>query len=68
MHAFRAGIGAYSLPSKYFEGDVFADFAVLGAINENFIFEIFRPPYSVCKSAKFLFLATLFSLEIFRLQ
>ena len=52
-------------------GEIFADFAVLGAISEIFSLEIFRPPYnlihfeSVCKSAKILFLATLLNLEIF---
>ena len=44
---------------------------VLGVISEIFNLEIFRPPYSpiylgsVCKSTKFLFLATLLNLEIF---
>ena len=42
-------------------GKIYADFAVLGVTNENFILEIFRPPYSlihfgsVCKSAKNIF-------------
>ena len=54
-------------------GKIFADFAVLGVISENFTPEIFRPPYSlihfgsVCKSVKILFLATFLNLEIFRL-
>ena len=55
----------YSL--NMLRGKIFADFAVLGVISENFRF---RPPYrvislhfgSVCKSAKFLFLATLLNL------
>ena len=53
---------------------IFADFMVLGVTSENFIHEIFRPPYSlihcgsVCKSVKILFLAKLLNLEKFALR
>ena len=73
---FKQVLIPYSL--NILRGKIFADFVVLGVISENFILEIFIPPYSlihfgsVCKSAKNLFLATLlnliiFTLEIFRL-
>ena len=57
---------------KIFQGgEGFADFVVLEVISENFILEIFRPPYSlihfgsICKPTKILFLAALLNLEIF---
>ena len=55
-------------------GKIFADFAVLGVISENFILEIFRLPYSlihfgiVRKFAKVLFFTTLLNLEKFAPQ
>ena len=59
----------YSL--NIFRGKHFTDFTILGVISENFTLEIFTPPYSlvhfgsVCKSANFLFLATLLNLKLF---